>query len=83
MTVHERRFVRHNMDGTTQTVVMSWDSNNPLGTMKTEAEGYSGSTCLTELGNIEKVIGAAKIDAKPEAFNGEDPQNVFIVGMNP
>lgn len=81
MAIYERKFIRQNVDGTTQTVTMSWDSENPLATMKTEASGYSGSTCLSELGNIEKVIGAAKVDAKPEAYVGEDPREVFIVGM--
>jgi len=81
MALYERTFTRHNTDGTTQTVKMTWDSNNPLSSMKTEAEGYSGSTCLSELGSIEKVIGAAQVNPKPEAFVGEDPRNVFIVGM--
>lgn len=76
-----RVFKRHNSDGTTNTVTMSWEKDKPLDTFTMDVDGYKGASCLAELGNVEKLIGISNVIEKPAMYEGEDPQNVFIVGM--
>jgi hypothetical protein len=77
----KRVFRRINSDGTENVITTTWEDNKPTASFKLESTGYSGTRCLTELKGIEDVIGASQITEKAEMYDGEDPQNVFIVGQ--
>jgi hypothetical protein len=78
---YRRVFRRENEDGTDNAVIVEWDPAKPTQTFALEAEGYQGTNCLNELSNIEDIIGVSAIEEKPEMHEGNDEQDVFIVGF--
>jgi hypothetical protein len=79
---YKRVFERQNGDGSKNTIVMEWDKSKPLDSFSMDVNGYEGASCLSELGDVEKIIGLAQVAEKPEFFAGDDAQDVFIVGAN-
>jgi hypothetical protein len=77
----KRIFRRTNADGTENVVEISWDKENPMSTFSLETSGYSGINCLSELENIEALLGSASITEKSEMYGKTDEQEVFIVGF--
>lgn len=80
--VQRRAFIRRNQDGSEQRIEITWDKNTPSSTFKLESEGFSGASCITELKDLENIIGVGTMEEKPEMHNTTDPRNVFIVGGN-
>jgi hypothetical protein len=78
----KRVFKRLNSDGSENLIVMEWDPRTPLSSFNMDVNGYTGASCLSELGDVERLIGSAAVTEKPEFYQGEDPQAVFIVGSN-
>ena len=79
--LNKRVFVRTNGDGTTETVALEWNPAKPMESLALDANGFKGNACVETLRGIEDSIGASSLTMKPESFDSDGDQDVFIVGF--
>lgn len=78
----KRVFTRINDDGTAETVAVEWKKDAPMASFALDANGFKGDSCVETLRGIEDAIGISELTMKPNSFDSDSDQDVFIVGFS-